>query len=73
VGSFSRGDRGFESISLQRGSPVFSQAPDWQVIGLHHAGSEYVRKLNGESGTYAPNEAIWIQSITQAMADGFKP
>jgi S1-C subfamily serine protease len=54
------------------GSPVFNEAPDWQVIGLHHAGGEYVRKLNGQSGTYAANEAIWIQSIAKAMADSFK-
>jgi hypothetical protein len=53
------------------GSPVFNQAPDWQLIGLHHAGGEYVRKLNGQSGTYAANEAIWIQSIAKAMADSF--
>ena len=53
------------------GSPVFNQAPDWQIIGLHHAGGEYVRKLNGQSGTYAANEAIWIQSIAKAMADTF--
>ena len=55
------------------GSPVFNEAPDWQLIGLHHAGGEYVRKLNGQSGTYAANEAIWIQSIAKAMADGFTP
>ena len=55
------------------GSPVFNEAPDWQVIGLHHAGGEYVRKLNGRSGTYAANEAIWIQSIAKAMAANFIP
>ena len=54
------------------GSPVFNQAPDWQVIGLHHAGGEYVRRLNGRSGTYAANEAIWIQSIVRAMVDTFR-
>ena len=53
------------------GSPVFNEAPDWQVIGLHHAGGEYVRKLNRQSGTYAANEAIWIQSIAKAMAANF--
>jgi hypothetical protein len=52
-----------------RGLP--QQPPDWQVIGLHHAGGEYVRKLNGHPGTYAANEAIWIQSIAKPMADSF--
>jgi hypothetical protein len=55
------------------GSPVFNDAPDWQVIGLHHAGGEYVRKLNGRSGTYPANEAIWIQSIAKAMAESITP
>jgi hypothetical protein len=48
------------------GSPVFEQN-DWKVIGLHHAGGEFMRRLNGEAGTYAANEAIWIQSIREAM------
>jgi hypothetical protein len=37
-------------------SPVFNEAPDWQMIGLDHAGGEYVRKLNGHPGTYAAKE-----------------
>ena len=51
---------------------MFNEAPDWQVIGLHHAGGEYVRKLNGRSGTYAANEAISIQYIARAIAVSFK-
>ena len=47
------------------------RAPDWQVIGLHDVGGEYVRKLNGQSGTHAASEAIWIQSIAKALADFF--
>ena len=45
------------------------RAPDWQVIGLHDVGGAYVRKLNGQSGTHAASEAIWIQSIAKALAD----
>jgi hypothetical protein len=49
------------------GSPVFAQGT-WKVIGLHHAGGEFMPKLNGQSGTYAANEGIWIQSIAAALA-----
>jgi hypothetical protein len=49
------------------GSPVFAQGT-WKVIGLHHAGGEFMAKLNGQSGTYAANEGIWIQSIAAALA-----
>ncbi|MDW9433491.1 DUF4071 domain-containing protein [Sinorhizobium meliloti] len=48
------------------GSPVFSA--DWDVIGLHHAGADFMPKLNGKEGTYGANEGIWIRSIKQAIA-----
>jgi hypothetical protein len=49
------------------GSPVFAQG-SWKVIGLHHAGGEFMPKLNGQPGTYAANEGIWIQSIAARIA-----
>lgn len=50
------------------GSPVFN-AGLWEVIALHHAGGKLgMPKLNGQSGTYAANEGIWVQSIVAAMA-----
>jgi V8-like Glu-specific endopeptidase len=49
------------------GSPVF-EAAQWRVIALHHAGAEAMRKLNGQPGTWAANEGIWIQSIVNAAA-----
>ena len=50
------------------GSPVFN-ASQWEVIALHHSGGKVgVPKLNGQSGTYAANEGIWVQSILAAVA-----
>lgn len=49
------------------GSPVFEQS-GWNVVGLHHAGGELMRCLNGGAGTYAANEGIWIQSVAMAVA-----
>ena len=49
------------------GSPVFNN-DDWEVIGLHHAGSRHkMPKLNGKSGVYSANEAVWIQSIREVF------
>ena len=44
------------------GSPVFDQK-HWRLIGLHHAGGEFMPRLHNRSGTYPANEAIWIQSV----------
>ena len=46
------------------GSPVFNQL--WSLIGLHHAGGTEMPRLDGQPGTYAANEGIWIQRIIQA-------
>ena len=48
------------------GSPVFDG--QWQLIGLHHAGGFAMPRLNGETGTYAANEALIIGAIRNAMA-----
>ena len=48
------------------GSPVFAQS-GWKVVGLHHAGGDFMPKLNGKTGTYAANEGVWIQSIRDCL------
>jgi hypothetical protein len=51
------------------GSPVFEQG-NWTVVGVHHAGGDFLRRLNGAPGTYAANEGVWIQSIAAAVRSG---
>ncbi len=46
------------------GSPVFNT--EWQVIGLHHGGSEKTPRLHG-AGDYEANEAISLSAIRKAM------
>ena len=54
------------------GSPVFNQ--QWDLIGLHHAGSTAMHRLRGQEGTYAANEGIWIQRIIKELAgSGLQP
>lgn len=48
------------------GSPVFNQA--WQLIALHHAGGNEMRKLHDRPGTYPANEGVTISSILRAAA-----
>jgi hypothetical protein len=49
------------------GSPVFN-ASAWQVIALHHAGGQAMRRLNGKVDKWPANEGIWIKSISAPMA-----
>ena len=44
------------------GSPVFDQ-DFWTLVGLHHASSPAMQRLNGESGTYEANEGIAIAAV----------
>jgi V8-like Glu-specific endopeptidase len=48
------------------GSPVFDD--EWRLIGLHHAGSTWMPRLNRAGGTYAANEGITIDAIRQGLA-----
>lgn len=48
------------------GSPVFNI--DWELIGVHHSGSEKKQRLNSKKGIYNANEGIWIQAIKKAFA-----
>jgi hypothetical protein len=47
------------------GSPVFNR--NWDVVGLHHAGSLKTRRLHGEDGTYAANEGIRLEAIREVF------
>jgi V8-like Glu-specific endopeptidase len=51
------------------GSPVFNQ--QWDLIGLHHAGSEEMPCLNGKAGMYEANEGMWIQAIKKSLSSQF--
>lgn len=55
------------TVGGSSGSPVFNQ--QWELIGLHHAGSEQMKCLNNKPGTYEANEGIWIKAIQQALIE----
>lgn len=42
-----------------------------KMIGLHHAGSEQMERIDGEPGHHAANEAIWIVAILNAIRNDF--
>jgi hypothetical protein len=46
------------------GSPVFDR--QWNLIALHHAGSDEMPKLHG-GGTYQANEGIWVGRIKEEI------
>lgn len=48
------------------GSPIFNRT--WMLLGLHHAGSNEMKCLNGKEGNYSANEGIYIQAIIAALA-----
>jgi V8-like Glu-specific endopeptidase len=54
------------TVGGSSGSPVFNEY--WELIGLHHAGGNYMRKLNKQRGMYQANEGIWIKSIIDATS-----
>ncbi len=47
------------------GSPVFNK--DWELIGLHHRGLDYMQRLHDLEGTYQANEGIQIQAIIRCF------
>ena len=42
-------------------------ATSLQLIALHHAGGEAIRRLNGKADAWPANEGIWIKSIIDAI------
>ena len=47
------------------GSPLFNEK--WELIGLHHSGSETLKRING-NGTYAANEGLQLPAIIEQIA-----
>ncbi|HSM05721.1 MAG TPA: serine protease, partial [Longimicrobiales bacterium] len=50
------------------GSPVFDE--DWNLVGLHHAGSAQTSRLDGSGAVIEANEGIRLSAILDAL-EGF--
>jgi hypothetical protein len=47
------------------GSPIFND--NWELLGIHHGGSDSLPRMNGHPGTYAANEGVSIFAIIDAL------
>ncbi|MEZ5346475.1 MAG: serine protease [Pyrinomonadaceae bacterium] len=48
------------------GSPVFDQH-GWEVVAIHHGGSDTLPRIDGPAGTYQANEGIAVSAIKAAI------
>lgn len=48
------------------GSPVYNA--QWKLIGLHHAGSREMPRLDGSGGVYEANEGITLRAIRAELS-----
>ncbi len=55
------------TVGGSSGSPVFDD--NWNLVGIHHAGGNYIRKLNDVRGMYQANEGIRINAIINALKE----
>jgi len=53
------------TVGGSSGSPVFDA--DWNLVGIHHAGGNFIRKLNHQKGMYQANEGIRMNYIIEAL------
>ena len=51
------------------GSPIFND--DWELIGIHHAGSKRMRRLDDPSKRYEANEGIPLPAILTELERNF--
>ncbi|MCB1023865.1 MAG: trypsin-like peptidase domain-containing protein [Acidobacteria bacterium] len=49
------------------GSPVFDQY-GWEVVAIHHGGSDDLPRIDGAPGTYQANEGIAVSAIREAIS-----